>query len=55
MRTKAIRRQRAEKRPSQVGIFRRDINGSRDIPQAKANLAALAAFQILLGALSILI
>jgi hypothetical protein len=51
--TKAIRRERAEKRSSQVGAFGRHIDGSGQIPQAKAHLATLPGLQCLLGALSL--
>jgi hypothetical protein len=51
--TKATRRERAEQRPSQVGAFGQNVDGSGDIPQAEADLATLPCFQCLLGALSL--
>ena len=51
--TEATRRERAEKRPSQVGALGHDIDRSGEIPQAEADLATLPGFQCLLGALSL--
>src|SRR5678815_5370602 len=52
MLTKAAGCERAEKRPPQVGAPGNQVDGSGDIPQAEADLADLAAFQRLLGAIS---
>ena len=51
--TEATRRERAEKRPSQVGALGHDIDRSGEIPEAEADLATLPGFQCLLGALSL--
>src|SRR4030095_6184056 len=50
---KATRRERAEKRPSQVGALGHDIDCSGDIPQTEADLATLSRLQGLLGAFSL--
>ena len=50
--TKAIRRERAEKRPSQVGAFGRDVDRSCQVSQAEGDLATLPGLQCLLGTLS---
>jgi len=49
--TEAIRGERTEKRPSQVGALGHDVHRSGEIPEAEADLAALACLQCLLGAL----
>src|SRR5258708_3701549 len=51
--TETIRRECAEKRPSQIGALAHDIDRSSEIPQAEADLATLPGFQCLLGALSL--
>src|SRR6202142_2913436 len=51
--TEATRRERAEKRPSQVGVLGHDVDRPGEISRAKADLATLAGFQCLLGALSL--
>jgi hypothetical protein len=51
--TEAIRRERAEKRASQVGALSHDVDRSSEIPQAKVDLSILSALQCLLGALTL--
>jgi hypothetical protein len=53
MRTKAARRERAEKRPSQVGAPGEDEDGSGDISETETDLATLAAVEGLFRARSL--
>jgi hypothetical protein len=46
----ATRRERTEKRPSQVGALGRDLDCSGEISETKADLATLPGFQCFLGA-----
>ena len=48
----SIRRERTEKRSSQVCALGRDVNRSREVPHAEADLATLPGFQRFFGALS---
>jgi len=49
----APRRERTEKRPSQVGALGRDIDCSGEIAETEADLATLPGFQCFLGAFSL--
>ena len=46
----AIRCERTEERPTQVGSLGHDIDRAGEIPDAEADLTTLAAFQCLLEA-----
>src|SRR5690348_2166397 len=51
--TEAARRERAEKRASQVGALGEDVGRSSEVPEPEAHLATLAGSQALLEALAL--